>query len=70
MEVGGRRYVARLLSYPTVCVSRPFLDAALARLAAAAEEEVGEAGGCEAAEAPEAEALRCARAPSPCASIA
>jgi hypothetical protein len=32
--VGDRRYVARLLSYPTVCVRRDFLDAAVARLVA------------------------------------
>lgn len=30
--VGDRRYVARLLSYPTVCVKREFLDAAVAGL--------------------------------------
>lgn len=44
MVVGDRRYVARLLSYPTVCVRRDFLDATLAQLAAEAECSA-EAGG-------------------------
>jgi hypothetical protein len=30
--VADRRYVVRLLSYPTVCVKRAFLDAAVAEL--------------------------------------
>ena len=34
MEVGGRRYVARLLAYPSISVDRAFLDEAMARLAA------------------------------------
>lgn len=41
--VGDRRYVARLLSYPTVCVRRDFLDATLAQLVA--EDECSSAAG-------------------------
>ena len=32
MQVQSRRYVVRMLSYPTVCVSRSFLDGAVAAL--------------------------------------
>ena len=49
--VGDRRYVARLLSYPTVCVRRDFLDATLAQLVA--EDECSSAaGGSEVSQAP------------------
>lgn len=37
--VGDRRYVARLLSYPTVCVKRDFLDAAVAKVVAEQTEQ-------------------------------
>lgn len=60
--VGERQYVARLLSYPTVCVAREFLDeavTALAAQAAAAEAEEEQAG-----------LERCRRATSPCVSTA
>lgn len=41
--VGDRRYVARLLSYPTVCVARDFLDAAVAQVAERGVEQLCEA---------------------------
>jgi hypothetical protein len=41
--VGDRRYIARLLSYPTVCVSRDFLDAAIAQVAQRGDEQPCEA---------------------------
>lgn len=43
--VGDRRYVARLLSYPTVCVRRDFLDAAVCELAHMVAAEGGDHAG-------------------------
>lgn len=70
MVVGDRRYVARLLSYPTVCVRRDFLDATLAQLAAEPDCSVsGEAGGASAHAAPPPEELPTAEAAAAAAAL-
>jgi hypothetical protein len=50
--VGDRRYVARLLSYPTVCVRRDFLDATLAQLVAECSAEYSAEADGEVSQAP------------------